>query len=79
VPLFPFTGASGRHPSTAPSEVVAGVVVEDRGVWNLAQALVDAEGRYRVVRDIGDNPSFVVWGFAVVPDLRLRADHEVEG
>ena len=35
--------------------------------------------RYRVVRDIGDNPNFVVWGFAVVPDLRMREDRELEG
>ena len=35
--------------------------------------------RYRVVRDIGDNPNFVVWGFAVVPDLRMREDREIEG
>ncbi len=44
--LFMFSGASGRHPSASPYEVVAGVVLEDRDVWNLAQALVDAELRH---------------------------------
>lgn len=41
-----FTGASGRHPSASPYEVLSGVVVEDRDVWNLAQALADAELRH---------------------------------
>jgi len=46
VALFMFTGASGRPPGASPYEVVAGVVIEDRDVWNLAQALVDAELRH---------------------------------
>lgn len=41
-----FAGASGRHPGSAPYEVVTGVVIEDRDVWNLAQALADAELRH---------------------------------
>jgi len=32
--------------------------------------------RYRAVREMGDNPNFVVWGFAVVPDLRMREDRD---
>ena len=32
--------------------------------------------RYRAVREMGDNPNFVVWGFAVVPDLRMREERE---
>ena len=32
--------------------------------------------RYRAVREMGDNPNFVVWGFAVVPDVRMREDRE---
>jgi len=35
--------------------------------------------RYRAVRDIGDNPNFVIWGFAVIPDVRMREDREAEG
>ena len=35
--------------------------------------------RYRAVRDIGDNPNFVIWGFAVIPDLRMREDRDAEG
>jgi len=46
VAIFMFTGASGRHPSTSPYEVIAGVVVEDRDVWNLSQVLQDAELRH---------------------------------
>jgi hypothetical protein len=34
--------------------------------------------RYRAVRDIGDNPNFVIWGFAVIPDLRMREDRDAE-
>lgn len=32
--------------------------------------------RFRVVRDMGDNPNFVVWGFSVIHDLRMREDRE---
>jgi len=32
--------------------------------------------RYRAVREMGDNPNFVIWGFAVVPDVRMREDRE---
>jgi hypothetical protein len=32
--------------------------------------------RYRAVREMGDNPNFVVWGFAVVPDVRMREDRD---
>lgn len=35
--------------------------------------------RYRAVRDIGDNPNFVIWGFAVIPDVRMREDRDAEG
>jgi hypothetical protein len=32
--------------------------------------------RYRAVREVGDNPNFVIWGFSVVNDLRVREDRE---
>jgi len=28
--------------------------------------------RHRAVREVGDNPSFVIWSFAVIADLRAR-------
>lgn len=32
--------------------------------------------RYRAVREIGDNPNFVIWGFSVVADLRTRDERD---
>lgn len=32
--------------------------------------------RYRAVREIGDNPNFVIWGFSVVNDLRAREERD---
>jgi hypothetical protein len=30
--------------------------------------------RYRAVREVGDNPNFIIWGFSVVGDLRTREE-----
>lgn len=43
---FLFIGSSGHDPGASPYEVLAGVVVEDRDLWNLVQAMVDAEYRH---------------------------------
>src|SRR5208337_3367443 len=40
---FLFVAPSGPDTPQVPYEVVAGVAVEDRDVWNLAQALGEAE------------------------------------
>jgi hypothetical protein len=32
--------------------------------------------RYNTVREIGDNPEYVIWSFAVINDLRSREEQE---
>jgi len=32
--------------------------------------------RYRAVREVDDNPEFVIWSIAVIDDLRARAEHD---
>ena len=34
--------------------------------------------RYRTVREVEDNPNFVVWSFAIITDLRSRSERLVE-
>ncbi len=32
--------------------------------------------RYRAVREVGDNPGFVIWSFAIIQDLRVLEERE---
>lgn len=43
---FLFVDASGMESSSSPYEVVAGVTVEDRDLWNFVQAILDARVRH---------------------------------
>jgi hypothetical protein len=46
VACFLFVNSSGRQGAPSPYEVLAGVLVQERDVWNLSQAMVDAEVRH---------------------------------
>ena len=43
---FLFIDESGHDRNEAPYEVLAGLIVEDRNLWNLIQAVQDAEIKY---------------------------------
>ncbi len=34
--------------------------------------------RARAVREVGGNPNYPIWGFAIIPDLRSRDEQEKE-
>ncbi len=53
---FLFVGSSGHDPGPSPYEVLAGVVVEDRDLWNLVQAMIDAEIRHFGRRLVAHGP-----------------------
>jgi hypothetical protein len=52
-----FVDESGRDLRESPYEVLAGVVVEDRDLWNLVQAIQSAETEHfgrRIARGTGE-------------------------
>ncbi len=79
-----FIDESGHDLHAQPYEVLAGVAIEIPSMTsparpelaNLASLVLDL--RYQAVRDFEGNPSFVIWSFATIDDLRTQLQRGIQ-
>jgi len=73
-----FIDESGQDRRDSPCEVLAGIAIEDRDLWNLITAIQQADLvcalEYRAKRDMGENKVRVVRSFKLIEDLRPREE-----